>query len=61
MSSRAARDNLSNGVNERHGAKSLTERNSAERLMASVIWNREDPRFLDIVYAFFFAGYSVVC
>ena len=35
---------------ERHGAKSLTARNSAERLVASPIWNRENLRFLDTVY-----------
>ena len=36
-------------VGEHHGAKSLTARNSAERLGASAIRNREDPRFLDTV------------
>ena len=37
-------------VGECHGAKSLTARNSAERLVASAIRNREDLRFLDIVH-----------
>ena len=49
---------------ERHGASSLTARNSAERLVASVIRNREDPHFLDTVYMaspLFFIYYSVVC
>ena len=30
---------------ERHRAKSLMAKNSAERLVASAIWNRENPRF----------------
>ena len=47
-------------VRERHGAKSLTARNSTERLVASVIWSRENPRFLDTVYPSFI-DYSVVC
>ena len=46
-------------VRERHGAK--LDDNSAERLVASAIWNREDPRFLDTVYPLFSIYYSVVC
>ena len=38
-------------VGKRHGAKNLAARNSVERLVASAIRNREDPRFLDIFYA----------
>ena len=37
-------------VKERFGAKSVRVRNFAERLVASAIWIREDPRFLDAVY-----------
>ena len=48
-------------VRERHGAKSLTARNSAEHLVASVIWSRADPRFLDTVRTSLFTDYSVVC
>ena len=51
-------------VEERHGVSSLTARNSVERLVASVIRNREDPRFLGTVYIAsppFFIYYSVVC
>ena len=51
-------------VEKRHEASSLTARNSAEHLLASVIRNREDPRFLDTVYMAsppFFVYYSVVC
>ena len=38
-------------VRERHGAE--LDDSSAECLVASAIWNREDPRFLDIVYPSF--------
>ena len=41
-------------VGKRHEAKSLAARNSAERLVASAIRNREDPRFLDIFFAILF-------
>ena len=40
--------------------QSLTARNSAERLAASSISNREDPRFLDTIYPFSIC-YSMVC
>ena len=45
-------------VGDRHGAKSLTARNSVGRLVASVIWSRENLRFVDIVYPFFFVDYK---
>ena len=51
-------------VKKRHGASSLAARNSTEHSVASVIRNREDPRFLDTVYIAsppFFIYYSVVC
>ena len=47
-------------VGKRHGAKSLAARTSTERLVASAISNREDPRFLDIVYLSFIY-HSMVC
>ena len=45
-------------VEERHGAKSSTARNSAKRLVANAIGNRPDPRFLDIVYPSSFIDYK---
>ena len=47
-------------VGERLGAKNLTTRNSAERLVASAISTRTDPRFMDIVNLSCFTDYSVI-
>ena len=52
---------LSKQWGERASWKRMAARNSVERLMASVIWSRENPRFLDIVYPSFVTDYSVVC
>ena len=46
-------------VGERHGTK--PDGNFTERLVASVISSREDPRFLGIVYPSSFVYYCVVC
>ena len=63
MPSRAARGDRKlkmNGVGERHGAK-LDGKEAVERLAASAISNREDPRFLDTAYPSFFICYNMVC